>query len=151
MAFLGEHLCSLDNKGRLKLPVGLKSQLAPENNGRFVLNRGFEKCLTLYPWDEWQRISAKVNKLNTFVKKNRDFARFFFRGATELVLDSTDRLNLPKHLMDLAGIKNEALLTARANIIEIWEPKAYEAVVNEDSDQYSDLAGEVMGDINFDE
>src|SRR5580658_8540227 len=105
--FLGEYLCSLDNKGRVKLPAGLKGQLAPENNGRFVINRGFEQCLTMFPWEEWQKISARVSKLNTFEKKKREFVRYFYRGATEITLDTTDRLLLPKHLMEYAGITKD--------------------------------------------
>jgi MraZ protein len=149
--FLGEYLCSLDNKGRIKLPVSLKGQLQPENAGRFVLNRGFEKCLTLYPWAEWQKITARVNKLNTFEKKKREFVRYFYRGATEITLDATDRMNLPKHLLEYAGITKEALLTARDNIIEIWDQKNYEGLMAIDSDEYADLAQDVMGDINLDE
>lgn len=148
---LGEHVCTLDSKGRLKLPSALKGQLAPEINGRFVVNRGFEKCLTLYPWDEWQKVSAKVNKLNTFEKKKREFARYFFRGATEVQLDAADRLLLPKLLTSYAGVEKELLLTARNNVIEIWNKDTYESLMAIDSDMFADLAEEVMGDINDDE
>ncbi len=148
---LGEHICALDSKGRLKLPAALKGQLSPEINGRFVINRGFEKCLTLYPWDEWQKVAARVNKLNTFEKKKREFARFFFRGATELQLDAADRLLLPKLLAAYAGVEKDALLTARNNVIEIWNKDTYESLMAMDSDAFADLAEEVMGDINDDE
>ncbi|MEX0813657.1 MAG: division/cell wall cluster transcriptional repressor MraZ [Chitinophagales bacterium] len=146
--FLGEHICKLDSKGRLKVPSALKKQFAPEINGRFVINRGFEQCLTLYPFDEWQRISARVNKLNTFEKKKREFKRYFYRGATELVLDSSDRLLLPKHLMDYAGIEKEMILTSQNNMIEVWNPKRYEDLMAIDSDEFADLAEEVMGDLD---
>jgi MraZ protein len=143
---LGEYVVSLDDKGRLRLPAALKGQLAHAANCRFVINRGFEKCLTLYPFEEWERESAKVNKLNTFVKRNREFARTFFRGATEVSLDSADRMLLPKLLADYAGIGKEALLSARNNVIEIWNKDTYEAIMDMDSDDYADLAEEVMGD-----
>ena len=97
--FLGEHICKLDAKGRMKVPAALKKQFSPENKGRFVINRGFENCLTLYPFDQWQKVSARVNKLNTFKKKHRDFKRYFNRGATEIILDSSERLLLPKRLV----------------------------------------------------
>lgn len=148
---LGEHICTLDSKGRLKLPAALKGQLSPEINGRFVVNRGFEKCLTLYPWDEWQKVSARVNKLNTFEKKKREFVRYFFRGATEVGLDSADRLLLPKLLTGYAGVEKEVLLTARNNVIEIWNKDTYEELMAIDSDAFADLAEDVMGDINDEE
>jgi MraZ protein len=143
---LGEHICKLDNKGRMKLPATLKGQISPEIKGRFVINRGFEKCLTLYPWDEWEKESGRVNKLNTMRRKAREFARYFFRGATELTLDGADRLLLPKLLQEYAGLDKEVLLTARNNVIELWNKEVYEDLMAMDSDGYADLADEVFGD-----
>ena len=108
--FLGEFECKVDPKGRIMLPAGLKKQLSPAAEGRFVINRGFEKCLVLYPLNEWQTISAEVNKLNLYNKKNRDFARYFFRGASELMLDGTNRLLLPKALTEYAAIDKDLIL-----------------------------------------
>lgn len=145
MGFLGEHECKLDAKGRIKIPAGIKKQMNPSAKGRFVVNRGFERCLVLYPYDEWEKIRMRVDRLNTFKKKERDFVRYFYRGATEVVLDGTDRLNLPKHLLEYAGIKKDSLLSAHKNVIEMWNKKAYEDVMKMDSDKFSDLAQEVMG------
>jgi len=143
---LGEYQVNLDAKGRVKLPSGLKKQLSPADNGRFVINRGFEKCLVLYPFAEWEKVSARVNKLNRFVKKKREFIRYFFRGATELVLDSSDRLNIPNHLLSYAGVGKELLLAANNNLIEIWNKDQYDRLMQIDSDDFADLAEEVMGE-----
>lgn len=142
---LGEYQVKLDAKGRVKLPSGLKKQVDPAIKGRFVINRGFERCLVLYPWNEWEAVSAKVNQLNRFVKKNREFIRYFFRGATEVQLDSSDRLNLPNHLLSYAGIDKELLLAANNNIIELWNQERYDALMTIDSDDFAELAEEVMG------
>jgi MraZ protein len=107
--FLGEFECKLDAKGRLSMPSGLRKQLAPESNEKFVVNRGFENCLALYPFNEWQKISAEVNQLNMYVKKNREFARYFYRGATELELDAAGRLLLPKRLCEYAAVDKEII------------------------------------------
>ena len=96
--FIGEFECKLDAKGRLMLPSSLRKQLDPAAQERFVMNRGFEKCLVLYPKNDWEYISAEVNKLNQYVKKNREFIRYFYRGATELGLDGTGRMLFPKRL-----------------------------------------------------
>lgn len=143
---LGEYQIKLDAKGRVKLPSGLKKQVDPAIKGRFVINRGFERCLVLYPWNEWEKVSAKVNKLNRFVKKNREFIRYFFRGATEVQLDSSDRLNLPNHLLQYADIDKELLMAANNNIIELWNKERYDALMEIDSDDFAELAEEVMGD-----
>lgn len=150
MSFLGEYEIKLDAKGRLRLPGALKQQLTPEVKGRFVVNRGFEECLEIYPFDVWEKVRAKVERLNQFKKKERAFIRYFLRGATEVVLDSADRLNLPKHLLDYAGIKGEAILTPGKNTLELWDRNKYEQELAMDSDSFADLAEDVLGDLDID-
>jgi MraZ protein len=143
--FLGEFECKVDPKGRIMLPAGLKKQLSPAAEGRFVINRGFEKCLVLYPLNEWQTISAEVNKLNLYNKKNRDFARYFFRGASELMLDSTNRLLLPKALTEYAAIDKDLILFAYSNRIEVWSKANYDNLLTDEPADFASLAEEVMG------
>jgi MraZ protein len=146
--FLGEFECKLDAKGRLSMPSGLRKQLAPEAKEKFVVNRGFENCLALYPFNEWQKISAEVNQLNMYVKKNREFARYFYRGATELELDAAGRLLLPKRLCEYAGVDKEIILSAWSNKIEVWSKEKFEALMNDEPSDFSILAEEVMGKLN---
>lgn len=144
--FLGEYDCKLDAKGRFILPSGLKKQLPDEANGQFVINRGFEKCLVLYPQNEWDKIAAEINKLNQYVKKNRDFIRYFFRGATELALDNSDRLLLPKRLKEYAAIDKEMVLFAHTNKIEVWSKEEYDNLLSDEPEDFANLAEQVMGD-----
>ncbi|GIK68802.1 MAG: division/cell wall cluster transcriptional repressor MraZ [Bacteroidetes bacterium] len=146
--FIGEFDCKLDPKGRLMMPSGLRKQLEPAAQEKFVINRGFEKCLVLYPKNEWDGISAEVNKLNQFVRKNREFIRYFYRGATELLLDNTGRLLLPKRLAEYADINKEIVLFAYSNRIEVWDKKTYENLLTDEPDDFARLAEEVMGGSN---
>lgn len=130
------------------LPSGLKKQLPESDQERFVLNRGFEKNLTLYPESEWQKISREINSLNMYTKKNREFARYFFRGASEITADSTARILLPKPLMDYAGLDKEIVLFAYGNQIEIWSKELYESTLDVEPDDFAILAEDVMGRIN---
>src|SRR5699024_230769 len=116
--FIGEFDCKLDPKGRLMMPSGLRKQLDPEAEDQFVVNRGFERCLVLYPKNEWQTIIEEINKLNQFVQKNRAFIRYFYRGATELGLDGTGRILVPKRLKSYAEIDKQVVLFAYSNKIE---------------------------------
>ncbi len=143
--FIGEFECKLDAKGRLMLPSSLKKQLDPAAQERFVMNRGFEKCLVLYPKNDWEYISAEVNKLNQYVKKNREFTRYFYRGATELSLDGTGRMLFPKRLLEYAGVEKEVVLFAHGNRIEVWDKKAYNELLTDEPDEFANLAEEVMG------
>lgn len=146
--FIGEFECKLDAKGRLMVPTALRKQLEPEANETFVINRGFEPCLVLYPKNDWQRISAEVNQLNQYVKKNRDFIRYFYRGATELGLDSNARLLLPKRLLKYAAIEKEVVLFAYSDRIELWDKSAYEGLLTDEPEDFANLAEEVMGGNN---
>lgn len=146
--FLGEYDCKLDAKGRLMIPSGLKKQVMPEARDKFVVNRGFEKHLVLYPLNEWEKISAEINKLNLYVKKNRQFVRYFYRGATELLPDGNSRLLLPKTLTAYADISKEVVLFAYSNRVEIWNKDVYERLLDDEPADFSDLAEEVMGNLN---
>jgi MraZ protein len=143
--FLGEFECKLDGKGRIMLPKALKNQLLPEAQDKFVINRGFEQCLVLYPFNEWEQTIAEINKLNLYVKKNREFIRYFHRGATELKLDGNNRLLLPKRLMDYAQAEKVVTLFAYSNRIEVWAKELYDGLLTSEPDDFSSLAEEVMG------
>lgn len=138
----------MDAKGRLMLPAALRRQVSPESQDRFVVNRGFENCLALYPFNEWQKISAEINQLNLYVKKNREFARYFYRGATEILVDSAGRILLPKRLCEYADIKQDLILSAWSNKIEIWSREKFEGMLSEEPADFAMLAEEVMGKIN---
>jgi MraZ protein len=143
--FLGEYEATLDTKGRFLLPAGLKKQL-PETEGfRFVINRGFEKCLTLYPVQQWQPIYAEVSRLNDFDPKVRSFRRYFLNGATELELDSAGRLLLPPNLKVYAGLEKDIVLASAVNKIEIWDKQQYQQFFDDFTPgNFSELAQQVM-------
>jgi MraZ protein len=144
-SFLGEYECKLDGKSRFLLPAGLRKQIDPVAKEQFVLNRGFEGCLVLYPLNEWEKITKRLRGLNLFVAKNRAFYRQFHNGATAIALDGNGRVLVPKTLMKYAGIDREAVLFAYADRIEVWSKNKYEEVMNQDADAFADLAEEVMG------
>ena len=146
--FLGEYSCKIDAKGRLRLPSPLVKQLGDLVEEGFVLNRGFEKCLVLYPRQAWNATTKDIQNLNQYVKKNRDFIRYFFRGATEMSLDSNSRLLFPKTLLDYATVNRELVLLAYFDKIEIWSKESYEALLNEEPTDFDQLAEEVMGNKN---
>jgi|APFre7841882590_1041340.scaffolds.fasta_scaffold73575_1 MraZ protein len=144
--FIGEFDCKLDSKSRIVVPAALKKQLPPEANGRFVINRGFEKHLVLYPSHQWEIICAEINRLNLYVKKNREFVRYFYRGATELSLDGSGRLLLPKRLLDYASIQENIILFAYSNRIECWDKELYSNLLDDEPEDFAALAEEIMGD-----
>ena len=143
---IGTYECKADAKGRLMLPAAYKKQLASVLNDGFVLKRSvFQPCVELYPKSEWDKMMQKVNKLNRFKKKNNDFIRRFTAGVKEIEIDATGRILIPKDLTAFAGIEKELVLSSAINIIEIWDKTNYEKAVDEATDDFADLAEEVMG------
>ena len=145
--FLGEYEVTLDAKGRFLLPAGFKKQL-PEGDTQFVLNRGFEKCLTLYPVKVWEPIVHKISRLNDFKPNVRRFSRRFLNGATRMELDAAGRLLVPPTLKEYAGLEKEIVLVAGLKKIEIWDKAAYKALLAsyaDDEEEFSNLASIVMG------
>ncbi len=141
---LGEYECKIDPKGRFRMPSDLIGQMG-EGAKSFVVNRGFEKCLMLYPEPVWERITTEINQLNLYNKKNRDFVRYFYRGAQKLELDSADRLLITKRLLEYAGIDKDVILSAYNDRIEVWAKDQYDLLLDEEPDDFSDLAEEVLG------
>lgn len=142
---LGEFPCKIDPKGRLRIPTTLIEQLAADDRDNFVVNRGLDKCLWLFPKKVWEEKSVQVSQLNDFDNKARAFKQAFYRGATPLKRDSADRLNFPNHLLEWAGIEDgEVMLSAVNDKVEIWSLKEYEAKLNTEFD-LSSMAQEVLG------
>ena len=145
IGFLGEYEATLDSKGRFLLPVGFKKQLKEGEGSLFVINRGFEKCLSLYPLKSWEPIFKEISKLNDFDPKVRAFRRYFLNGATGLELDGAGRLLLPPNLKDYAGLEKDIVLVSAVEKIEIWDKTKYQQFFETFSpESFSNIANEVM-------
>ena len=148
-SFIGTYECKADAKGRLMIPVALKTQLSPLLEEGFVLKRAvFQSCLELYPMSEWKVLMEKMNGLNRFSKKNNDFIRRFTAGVKVVEVDAAGRLLSPKELCLFAGIDKELVLSSAINIIEIWDKQRYEQAIDDATLDFADLAEEVMGGDN---
>ena len=145
IGFLGEYEATIDTKGRFLLPAGFKKQLPADAAAQFVINRGFEKCLTLYPLQSWEPIFSQISQLNDFDPKVREFRRYFLNGAIEVDLDSAGRLLLPKNLMGHASLEKDIVLVSAVNKIEIWDKTKYNQFFESFSpESFSALANDVM-------
>ncbi len=144
--FSSEYECKLDPKGRIVLPARMKSQLPEDSQNTVVVTRGFEPCLVLYPLVEWTKVFSKVAGLNEFNEEYRNFQRNFFRGNTEVELDSNGRFLIPKTMLKHAKLEKDAILVGMGNRIEIWEPGNYEKFLINDPKEFSKMAEKYLGD-----
>lgn len=146
---LGEYDCKLDAKGRLMLPSGLKKQLAEVLDKGFVINRNLhQRCLVLYPQEEWQKLSGKLGKLNRLIKKNDVIVRKVMGGATPVEPDGTGRLLIPKSLVEHAKLETELKVVGSNSTVEIWSKAEYESFMSDEDIDMEALAEDVFGTTN---
>ena len=144
--FLGESEVSVDAKMRFLLPLNFRKQMPEGSSDKFVINRGFENCLTIYPIEVWNPIYERVSKLSDFKINEREFKRIFLNGATTVELDSADRLLIPKHLAEYAGIKKDAILSSMGTKLELWDKDTHTVYMRQKTVDISKLAQEISAD-----
>lgn len=144
--FTSEYDCKLDAKGRLALPSKVRAALPDSASEELVLRRGFEPCLVLYPMLEYKKIYTKIKSLSEFSEEYRRFQRTFFRGNVDVELDGAGRINIPKKMMEYAGLEKEVVLVGLGNRIEIWNPDQYEEYLIQDANEYSKMAEKFLAE-----
>lgn len=146
---IGEYECKVDAKGRFMFPVDLRKQMDALFEKGFVINRNLhQKCLVLYPLQEWEKLNKKLSKLNRLIKANDVFVRKFTGGATGIQADGAGRILLPKPLSQYADIKSDIKVLGSNNVIEIWDKALYDEFLNQEMN-IEQLAQDVLGGLNF--
>ncbi|MDY0014591.1 MAG: division/cell wall cluster transcriptional repressor MraZ [Bacteroidales bacterium] len=149
----GTYSSTLDNKGRFQLPTAILRDVSDKIEGRFMINRSTEKCLTLYPINVWNVYKERLNRLNSFKPTYRQAIRYFMGSATEVNLDAKNRLLIPKPLSQYARLERELLVVGMTTFIEIWDPELYEQELNKFSQEnpeiINDIANQIFGDGDF--
>ena len=144
--FIGDYTCKVDVKGRIILPMAFKKQMPADAQDHFVVRKDiFENCLVLYSIEDWNRQLIKIRKrMNTYNREHNMFLRNFYKGTAELSLDNSNRLLIPKRLMDLIGAERDVVLAGQDGRIEIWAADIYNKIDMAPGD-FADLAEKLMG------
>ncbi|MBP2639508.1 MAG: cell division protein MraZ [Firmicutes bacterium] len=119
--FMGEYQHNVDSKGRVILPAKFRELLGE----MFVATKGLDRCLFIYPKEEWTILEEKLKKLPLAKQEARAFVRFFFSGAAELEFDKQGRVLLPNNLRDYAGLEKDIVVVGVSSRIEIWDKQAW--------------------------
>ena len=122
MSFTGEYNNIIDQKNRLSIPAKYRKALDIINDKTFVLTKGFDKCLFLYPLEEWKQVAKQLSSLSTIKGKNRSFIRSIVRYANYLKYDSQGRIQIPESLLNYSCIKKNVSVIGVIKKIEIWDP-----------------------------
>ena len=146
--FTGEFSYSLDAKGRVNIPAKFRQSLAPENDNTFVITRGMDPCIWVYPLTAWQIIEDDLKDLSAISSINRSFIRSTARYASMVSYDKQGRIILSNSLMSYAKLKKDAMIIGMVNKIEIWDPAMLEKVdkknLEMDSSEYDELANRII-------
>lgn len=142
-SFKGSYQFTVDSKGRINLPAKMRKNIAPEAGDTFVLTRGYETCIFVYPNDEWLLLEESIRKLHTSNPKHRQFMRTLLELATEVQIDSASRLMLPKDLLEFGKIENDVKIIGVLGHIEIWNPTVYAEYQAARVESYEDIAAAV--------
>jgi len=138
--FLGEYQHSLDTKGRITIPAKIREQLGD----KFVVTKGLENCIFLYPLKEWQTIENKLRTLPFTRADVRSFARFFFSGASELEIDKQGRTVIPASLREYALIDKDLIIIGVGSRAEIWAVENWEKYIEGAEASYEDIAASLV-------
>ena len=143
-SFKGSYSYSVDSKGRINIPARLRKYVSPEANDTFVVTRGYEQCLFVYPLDEWNKLEQSIRGLSPSDPKHRFFTRTLLQRALESQLDGQSRITIPKELLQFALIENEVLILGVLERIEVWNPKVYDSYLKTQAESYESVAQTVL-------
>ena len=135
MLLMGEYHHTIDEKGRITIPSKIRYDLGES----FVVTRGIDRCLYVYPKEGWQQIIEKYQKLpNT--KEGRNFMRFFLSGATTCEFDKQGRINIQAPLIHYADLKKDCVIVGVNDHLEIWSQELWQQLLTENEENSSVMA-----------
>ncbi|AKC95416.1 division/cell wall cluster transcriptional repressor MraZ [Sneathia sp. DSM 16631] len=140
MLFMGEYNCKIDSKGRITFPAKLREQLEGQN---FVITRGLDKCIDLFPMDKWNEKMKKLENIKTTDIKQRTYVRFLLSAATELDFDAQGRINIPQSLKTYSELEKEVVVIGQNGRMEIWSKSRWDSFMSDSLENIADIAQEL--------
>jgi len=138
--FLGTHAPRLDEKGRLILPAKYREELA----GGVVITKGQERCLYVFPQEEFVRITEALRTAPMTAKSVRDYSRVFFASASDELPDKQGRITVPPALRAYAALERDCVVIGANTRLEIWDTQAWDTYLAAQEDSFAEAAEEVL-------
>jgi MraZ protein len=140
--FIGEYTATIDDKGRLSIPVKFRQELKK----KAVVTRGLDNSLFLYTEKEWLSVAQKLAALPIARANTRAFSRLMLAGAMDCEMDKTGRIILPEYLRTFAKIQKRVVIAGLYNRLELWSEEQwqkYKSETEKDSNQIAEQLGEL--------
>lgn len=140
--FIGEYHHSLDEKGRVSIPVKFRTAL---KKGA-VVTRGLDHSLFIYTAEAWEKLASKLMNLPMGQANTRAFSRLMLAGAMELGLDKQGRVIIPEYLRSFAGLSKQIVVAGMYDRLEVWEEDVWEKY-KQDMEKHTEELAEKMGEL----
>ena len=146
--FIGEYAYSLDSKGRVNVPAKFRQSLSEDSENTFVITRGVDPCIWVYPLSHWKEIESNLRNLSSISKIHRTFVRNTARYASPSTYDKQGRITLTPSLIEYADLDKDVLIIGMINKMEIWNPDRLDETDQQnmeiDPAAYDDLADKII-------
>lgn len=140
--FMGEYHHTIDAKGRIIMPFKVRDDLG-EN---FIVTRGLDGCLFIYPKEHWNTIINKYKELPD-TKDKRQFMRIFLSGATICEYDKQGRINIPNPLIQYADLRKDCIIIGLDERLELWSKERWENFISDNEENLSEIADNLFSNI----
>lgn len=147
--FRGQFNCTIDDKGRIKMPVSFLEQFPAEDNGKFIMKKGLDHCLEIYPLAVWEREEAELKKLNLANNALRRYRTLFTVGLIEITIDNAGRFLIPKSLMQYINHSRDVVMKGDLDFVQIWDVEQFDKFLIEslaNMDDYSEKVANYLDD-----
>jgi len=142
LMFIGEYKHTIDDKGRLAIPVKFRGDLAKGA----VVTRGLDASLFLFPKEEWDKLAEKLAGLPLGKSNSRAFARLMLAGAMDVELDKQGRVVVPEYLRSYANVTKSVVVAGLYNRLELWDADTWDAYKQKTEAEVGDIA-EQLGEL----
>lgn len=140
LMLMGEFNHTIDNKNRLIIPSKFRQELEGS-----VITRGLDKCLAIYPKNEWDNIVNKLKSLPFTKSSARNVSRFIFSGADTISFDKMGRITIPNSLSSYANLSKDCIIIGVNDRLEIWDKNVYDEFISNNIDDFSNMAENLFG------
>ena len=130
-AFSGKYYYTIDPKGRIIIPAPFREIISSNYSPKlYIVNAAFDKCLHIYPQEEWNRLEEKVRQLPKMQEEVRFFMRRVIASAQEAEIDKQGRILIPAAHREDAGLRSDIVIVGQIEKVELWDRTEWDAVVD---------------------
>ncbi len=128
-AFSGKYYYTVDPKGRIIIPAPFREIISSNYSTKlYITNAPFDKCLYIYPMEEWNKLQDQVRTKPRSDEAIRFFLRRVVASAIEMEMDKQGRVLVPVALREDANINSNVVMAGQIERIELWDRNEWDAL-----------------------